>query len=173
MWKFATRLFPRKQAFRIERLEEPRLILTEPSVLGLRSCMEPEIRRGNEGIAYLLGQSDGTTTLIVSVIRPEAQTTSGSFFVSSLAMAPTVRAAARLGLQVAGQAHTHPGNAYHSDGDEKGARIAYSGYVSVVLPNYGRNLPRLDGAVAFLFRSGSGFMPIDPKRITVVPGWTL
>ena len=132
--------------------------------------MEPEIKQGKEGIVYLLGQSDGTTTLIVSAIRPQAQTTRGSFFVSSLAMARTVRTAVGFGLQVAGQAHTHPGEAYHSEGDEKGAHIAYDGYVSLVLPDYGRHLPELEGAAAYLFRARRGFVPIDPDRIAIVPG---
>ena len=170
MWEFITRLFPSKQVFRPGPVEPPRLILTEPSMVALQSCMEPEIKQGKEGIVYLLGQSDGATTLIVSVIRPRARTTRGSFSVSSAAMAQTVRTTVGFGLQVVGQAHTHPGEAYHSEGDEKGARIAYSGYVSVVFPDYGRHLPALDGAAAYSFRPCNGFVPIEPDRITIVPG---
>ena len=132
--------------------------------------MEPEIKQGQEGIAYMLGQSDGTTTLIVSIVRPQAQTTWGSFEVSSSAMAQIVRKSVSLGLHVAGQAHTHPGEAYHSKGDEEGARIAYEGYVSIVLPNYGRLLPELDGMAAYMFRTNNNFVPIDPDRITIVLG---
>ncbi len=156
MWKFITRLFPRKQVFRPGPVEPPRLILTEPSMVALQSCMEPEIKQGKEGI--------------VSVIRPRARTTRGSFSVSSPAMAQTVRTTVGFGLQVIGQAHTHPGGAYHSEGDEKGARIAYSGYVSVVFPDYGRHLPALDGAVAYSFRPCGEFVQIEPDRITIVPG---
>jgi len=132
--------------------------------------MDSEIRKGHEGIAYLLGQSNGTTTLAISAIRPDARTTRGSFTVASPAMAQVVRSAVKLGLQVVGQVHTHPGQAYHSDGDEDGTRIAYSGYVSIVLPDYGRHLPALDGVVAYMFRSIHGFVPLDPSRISIVPG---
>ena len=170
MWEQITRLFAPRPAFRPGPPAPPRLILTEPSVAALQSCMEPEIRQGQEGIAYLLGQSDGTTTLIAAAIRPQARTTRGSFAVASPAMAQIVRAAVSLGLQVAGQVHTHPGKAYHSAGDEKGARIAYRGYVSIVLPDYGRRLPALDGAAAYMFRTGSSFVPVDSDRITIVPG---
>ena len=170
MWKLIPRLFRRQPVFRPGPVELPRLILTEPSVLALQSCMDLEIKEGKEGIAYLLGQSDGTTTLVVSVIRPRSQTTQDSFSVSSPAMAQAVRTTVSFGLQVVGQAHTHPGEAYHSEGDENGARIAYSGYVSVVFPNYGRHLPALDGAAAYSFQPCSGFVPIEPDRITVVPG---
>jgi proteasome lid subunit RPN8/RPN11 len=131
--------------------------------------MEPEIEKGHEGIAYLLGHSDGTNTLTVAAIRPHARTTQGSFAVGSLAMACVVRSAVDCGLQLVGQVHTHPGRAYHSGGDEDGARIAYSGYVSIVLPDYGRRLPRLDGAATYMFRAGAGFAALDQARITVVP----
>jgi proteasome lid subunit RPN8/RPN11 len=85
-------------------------------------------------------------------------------------MAKVVRAAVDRGLQVVGQVHTHPDDAYHSAGDEDGARIAYTGYVSVVLPDYGRHLPALTRAAAYFFQAGKGFVPIDAGAITIVPG---
>ena len=146
------------------------MILTEPAVTALQACLEPNIKQGKEGIAYLLGQSDGITTLVVSVIRPQAVTTRGSFSVSSLAMAQVMRTAVGYGLHAVGQAHTHPGEAYHSEGDNEGARIAYNGYVSVVFPDYGRYLPALDGAAAFMFQNNNEFVPIGADRIVIVPG---
>jgi len=102
-------------------------------------------------------------------MRPEAITTKGSFKVTVPSMARIVRTAASRGLQVVGQVHTHPGLAYHSDGDEDGARIAYTGYVSIVLPDYGRRLPGLDKAAIFMFRSGHGFIELDPPNLTIIP----
>ena len=67
-----------------------------------------------------------------------------------------VRAAVDRGLQVVGQVHTHPGDAYHSDGDNAGARIAFTGYVSIVLPDYGRDLPALTRAAAYSSRRARG-----------------
>lgn len=159
-------------AFRCESRELPRLILTQPSVVALRFCMEPEIKKGREGITYLLGQNCGMTTLVVSVMRPRARRTWGSFKVSSVAMARIVRKSANLGLHLVGQAHTHPKNAYHSKGDEEGARIAYTGYVSIVFPDYGRRLPALDGMAAYMFGSDESFARIDNERIIVVQGVT-
>lgn len=170
MRKLIASLFRHKQAFRPGPAELPRLILTEPIITALQASMKSGITQGKEEIAYLLGLTDGTTTLIVSIIRPPARTTWGSFWVSSKAMAQIVRTAVGLGLQVAGQAHTHPSKAFHSEGDDKGARIAYNGYVSLVLPDYGRHLPALTGAAAYFFRTESGFVEIDPGRIFILPG---
>ena len=169
MWAYIARLIGRRRAVQPEAtIDEPRLVLAEASLLALQSCIEPEIRKGEEGIAYLLGKSYGKETLIVSVIRPRAQTTRGSFAVSAAAMAQVVRSAVDCGLQVAGQAHTHPRQAYHSEGDDKGARIAYEGYVSIVFPDYGRRLPAWEGAAAYMFESGKGFVPVEPTRLTIV-----
>ena len=139
MWRRLLGLVRREPAFKPGPPAAPRLVLTEACVAGLRPCLEPEIRKGHEGIGYLLGLSDGTTTLAVSVVRPKATTTPGSVTVDSPSVARVVRLAVDRDLQLVGQVHTHPGRAYHSDGDEAGARIAYSGYVSIVLPDYNSN----------------------------------
>ena len=111
-----------------------RLVLTEASILGLGECLAQDIDREHEGVAYLYGQSDGSTTVVVGAARPDARTTPGSFDVSAVAMARVMRAINNAGLQLVGQAHSHPGQAYHSEGDEIGARVAYQGFVSLVVP---------------------------------------
>ena len=146
-----------------------RLVITEASVLAMRDCMAPEIAQGHEGIAYLFGQTNGAITVVVGAIRPESRTTSGSFSVSSVAMARVVRKATDAGLQVIGQIHTHPGQAYHSDGDEDGARIAYDGYVSIVVPNYGRQLPSLAGAAIYFYRN-EAFSELRGKAVKLITG---
>ncbi len=165
-----SRLASKKKAFRSGPPAVPWLILTESCVAALRDCLGPEIRNGHEGITYLAGRTDGTTTLAIAAMRPEAETTRGSFNVTAPAIAQIVRAAASRGLQVVGQVHTHPRQAYHSDGDEEGARIAYTGYVSLVLPDYGRRLPRFDEAAFFMFRAGAGFVAIEPSHFTIMLG---
>lgn len=168
MLSVLTRLFSRKPRFKPGPPPAPRLVISETCIAALGECLAPEIRKGHEGIAYVLGQSDGVTTLAMAAMRPDAQTTRGSFAVSAPAMARVVRAVVDHGLQVVGQVHTHPGDAFHSEGDDEGARIAYTGYVSIVLPDYGRRLPSLAGAASFFFRAGNGFMPLEESRVTVI-----
>jgi proteasome lid subunit RPN8/RPN11 len=153
----------------VNKLPPCRLIMTEASVLTMRDCMAPEIVRGHEGIGYLFGLTNGATTVVVAAMRPEARTTPGSFNVSSVAMARVVRTASDAGLQVVGQIHTHPDQAFHSGGDEDGARSVYDGYVSIVVPEYGRLLPSMQGA-AFYFYRRDAFSELSGTAVKIVNG---
>jgi proteasome lid subunit RPN8/RPN11 len=150
-------------------LPQPQLIITESALHAMKENLAPEIAKGHEGIAYLFGQTDGETTIVIGAIRPQALTTRGSFDVPSVAMTKVVRKANDTGLQVVGQIHTHPGQAYHSDGDIDGARIAYNGFISIVVPDYGRHLPSLVGAAAYFYRS-KAFLKLQVSAITVTNG---
>jgi hypothetical protein len=104
----------------------------------------------------------------LGAIRPVARTTAGSFEVSAIAMAKVVRAVNNLGLQIVGQAHTHPTRAFHSDGDELGARLVYQGFVSLVAPDHGRHLPSLAGSVAY-FYDNEGFIELTGDALRIAP----
>lgn len=162
--------FKRKPRYRVIR--EPavqRIMMLEHCLAALRECLAPEIARGHEGVAFLYGKTDGTETLITGVFRPQARTTRGSFAVSTLAMAKVVEAVCDLGLEVIGQIHSHPTLAGHSKGDEDGARIAYDGFVSLVLPNYARDLPSLEGMAIYMYRDGE-FDELEDEALLIIPG---
>lgn len=146
-----------------------RLIITESSLASMQHSVAAETAKRHEGIAYLLGQTNGSTTIVLGAVRPESHTTRGSFNVSSLAMAKVVRTANDAGLQVVGQIHTHPGEAYHSDGDVEGARIAYDGFVSIVAPDYGRLLPSLTRCAVYFYQDGA-FAILRSGAITISDG---
>lgn len=169
MWSTVKSIFRPKPAYRPGPPPKSRIILTDNCLAAFRTCMEPEIQKKHEGVCYLIGQSDGHSTVAIAAYRPAALTTRGSFSVTSPAVAGVVRAAVDRGLQLVGQVHTHPGVAYHSEGDDEGARIAYSGYASIVIPDYGVRLPSLDGAAAFMYQQGA-FLPVDMADLIIVPG---
>lgn len=154
---------------------QPKVLLTQNCLDAIRVALDPEMRKGHEGIIYLLGRTDGETALAVTVFRPEALTSPGSFSVDPRAMAACVGAAGRYELQVVGQLHSHPGEAYHSDGDVQGARIRYPGYVSMVLPDYGRLLPSLQGAAVYIWSADLRWRELSINDIIIIPNggpWT-
>ena len=139
----------------INRASACRLVMTEASVSAIRDCLASEIAKGHEGISYLFGLTNGATTIVVGQPVP---TRGRRPEVLTLRLSPwraSYGAATDAGLQIIGQIHTHPGKAYHSDGDNAGARIAYDGYVSIVVPEYGRRLPSLGGAAIYFYRGGA------------------
>lgn len=150
-WLFK-RLIKDKPTSRPVALPYPRrVILTAACRAALRDALAPEIMQQHEGIVYLLGQTDGRSSLIVAISRPRATTSPGSFHVGETAMRSIVEIANAAWLQIVGQLHTHPRAAYHSDGDEHGASIRYPGFVSIVLSDYGTRLPSLDGAAVYMY----------------------
>ena len=118
------------------------------------------IRRGHEDIIYFLGLTTGTTSLALEGVRPEATTTPGSVDVSAAEIGKIVGLAAASGLQIVGQLHTHPKHAHHSEGDLEGMRIRYPGYFSIVVPNYGNQLPSLQRTHVLMW-TPEGFRKVD------------
>jgi proteasome lid subunit RPN8/RPN11 len=154
---------------------QPKVLLTQNCLDAIRVALDPEMRKGHEGIVYLLGRTDGDTALAVTVFKPEAVTSLGSFSVDARAMAACVGAAGRYELQIVGQLHSHPGEAYHSDGDVEGARIRYPGYVSIVLPNYGRLLPSIQGAAVYIWSADLRWRALSINDLIIIPNsgpWT-
>jgi proteasome lid subunit RPN8/RPN11 len=152
-----------------------RLLMMADVLDGLMRALAPSQQKRHEGVAYLLGRTDGFVTIAVAVFAPEARTTAGSFRVPARSMVSCTQAAAQFELQVVGQVHTHPGDAYHSDGDVEGAKIRYPGYASLVLPEYGRRLPSLAGAVAYQWQRPRAWVELAEDDIIIIPGnslWT-
>lgn len=160
----------RKQESETPPPAQPRHIaLTSACVKAIEKCLKENIRRRHEGICYLYGVIGEEVSLAVSAIKPEAETTFGSFFVSAKSMARVVREGANNRLQVVGQVHTHPRQAFHSEGDDEGAHIAYYGYISIVLPHYGEGLLSFNGAAFFIYVKGRGFIEVPASQVIIVP----
>lgn len=166
MFKFFSKFPFRKSATRIAPRE--RLAITTQCLYELDACISPERQKRHEGVAYLFGLMANGTTLAATAFRPQAETTPGSFHVSAAAMAEAVRAAAASHLAIVAQVHTHPKNAYHSQGDIEGANIRYPGFASLVIPNYGDALPALNGADILIYAGARGWNPINLSEVAIV-----
>ena len=133
----------------------------EQATAGLRE----NLGREHEGIVYFIGLTTGAATVALSAMDPGAATTTGSVDVEPVEIGKIVRVAAMADLQVVGQLHTHPGNAYHSAGDLIGMRIRHPGYFSIVVPEYGAGLPSLEQSHTLMW-TADGFRELDaPVRI--------
>jgi len=93
----------------------------------------------HEGVAYWAGQHVGDGVLLTTCIAPAAITTRGSFETSVCANAQVVAYLGAAQLELIAQVHSHPGDFVgHSDGDDRRALMPYEGFLSIVVPHYGR-----------------------------------
>ena len=100
---------------------------------------------GHEGIALWAGYQAGSATVFTTVIVPRAEHSFGSVFVSAEALGEASRQARSQGVSILAQVHSHPGfDTRHSDGDDELILLPFEGMLSLVAPNFGRNLRALE-----------------------------
>jgi hypothetical protein len=61
------------------------------------------------------------------------------------------------------QIHSHPGEAFHSLGDSQHATSYHQGFISIVLPNFGRGVQSLLDCAVYEFRGD--FDALTPQEI--------
>ena len=94
----------------------------------------------HEGVAYWAGRRITEGCLLTTCIAPAAITSRGSFETSARANARVIAYLGTVGLELIAQVHSHPGDFVgHSDGDDRRALMPYEGFLSIVVPNYGRD----------------------------------
>lgn len=132
--------------------------------------LKKSVQREHEGIVYFVGLTTGTTTVALYAMLPEVDSTRRSVDVSAHELGKIIRSASEADLQVVGQLHSHPADAYHSDGDLVGMRIRYPGYFSIVVPDYGARLPSLQHSDTVMWTT-RGFQKVGaPVRLVDVLG---
>lgn len=95
-----------------------------------------------EAVAYWYGverQRGGGPDAVLSVGVPDAECTAGSYRVAEADAARLGREMRRQSIVSLAQLHTHPGGcAEHSPADDLDAMSLRDGFLSIVLPHYGR-----------------------------------
>jgi proteasome lid subunit RPN8/RPN11 len=93
----------------------------------------------HEGVAYWAGKRLASDAIVTTCIAPLANTSYGSFETSAATNARVVMYLAKVGLELLGQVHSHPGPFIdHSEGDDERALMPYEGFFSIVVPYYSR-----------------------------------
>lgn len=63
------------------------------------------------------------------------------------------------------QVHTHPRRASHSQTDDRFALVPTRGFLSLVIPNYGRGPASLDAAYLTELDAAGKWVPRDPAEV--------
>ncbi len=94
-------------------------------------------RQASERFVLWLGRPTEGIIQIETIWVPEQESGFDFFKIPEHAMQALLVELRKLRLMVAAQVHTHPGRAFHSRADDRGAIIRHTGALSLVLPCFG------------------------------------
>lgn len=98
---------------------------------------------GYEGLVLWLGEFEPNTgkAHVTQAFVPEQKSISNEdgvgYFVSTETLFRLNRDLSESGLRLIAQVHSHPGEAYHSEADDRYAIVTAEGGLSLVVPNFG------------------------------------
>lgn len=123
---------------------------------------------GCEALVVWLGKVEPPNAYVVSAYAPEQEPIKSEdgvgYFVTGEALFHLNRALADTGLRFIAQVHSHPGEAYHSETDDRYAIMTMEGGFSFVVPDFGRNAD--DPALWAIYRLEDGeWRPINSAEV--------
>ena len=97
---------------------------------------------GCEGLVLWVGNLREDSAQVIQVMVPDQQPMKSEegvgYFVDGAALFQLNRSLSETGLRLIAQVHSHPGEAYHSEADDRYAIVTADGGLSLVVPNFGR-----------------------------------
>lgn len=117
----------------------PVLAITKAVISASEKYLRTGFLRPTEKVVYWAGVKRPDVCTVLTVIRPDARLTHGSFRTTPEANAEVIAFLSERGLALVGQVHTHPGVwVDHSGGDDEDAFMPSENYISIVVPSYCR-----------------------------------
>ena len=121
-----------------------------------------------ECVVLWLGRREEETILVTEVFLPRQNAEADYFHIPRLGMEELLSYLRANRLMVAAQVHTHPGEAFHSEADDRWAIVRHRGALSLVVPRFCRETSAAtfyDDALVFQIDSSGVFVPL-PARDT-------
>ena len=110
----------------------------------------------HEGLVFWLGRRIGNDSLVISLAVPNCEHGPARVMTSEKVIGKIMKESRKLGLAIAAQVHSHPGNdTRHSEGDDKLVLMPFDGMFSLVISNYGMGgMTQEAGAGLHQFQNG-------------------
>lgn len=103
---------------------------------------------------------------VSSCIIPRVRTSPGRVSVSLEKLLDINKQLAKRGWVLLCQLHTHPGDFGHSSGDEKSAASYRLGFISIVVPDYGRKgLDNLEGCYVYEYAGNWKWKKLEGEEV--------
>lgn len=119
----------------------------------------------SEGLVFWGGVVVNADLLVTGLYLPKHSPQGGRARLTSEESRWLLRALRIRDEKLLAQVHSHPGSAFHSTGDDNLAASFHSGYLSVVVPQYARDVTDVEQCAVFEF-DGSSFFEIPSKSIS-------
>jgi proteasome lid subunit RPN8/RPN11 len=125
------------------RLDSVDHINIDPAVIAITLRVLQEFGVAEcEGLVLWIGEVTSGRARITQAVVPDQKPIKGEdgvgYFVDGAALFELNRKLADSGLRLIAQVHSHPGEAYHSDTDDRYAIVTADGGLSLVVPDFGR-----------------------------------
>lgn len=144
--------------------EAPNRVYIAETLLNTSQRLLTERQGQHEDVLYWAGVEIEGAWLLSTCVSPDARTRPGGFATSLIANARVISYLSAHGIRLLAQVHTHPDHRVgHSHGDDEGAFMAFEGFLSVVVPNYGRS-GILPWSQCGVHRYGGGHFHRLPKK---------
>ena len=128
-------------------------------------------KRGVEGIALWVGQSNGFSFEVMDIILP---TQSGLVTDNGLLVMVEADELYRINrwlydhkMVAVAQIHSHPGEAYHSITDDTYPIVTATGGLSIVVPNFASQVFKLNDCAVYRLRS-SGWIQLLKEQVELL-----
>jgi hypothetical protein len=129
-------------------------------------------RRGSEGLAYFGGIVAGDEMIVTALYCLDHQPQGDRVIVTGAETRWLLRTLRARDEKLVGQIHSHRGAAGHSLGDDQHATSFHEGFLSIVVPRFGRGITTIDQCAVLEYRAGE-FVDLDDdearRRIRVEP----
>jgi proteasome lid subunit RPN8/RPN11 len=126
-----------------ERLDSVRNISIDPAVIATTLRVLQQFGSyGCEGLVLWIGEIDQGRARITRAVVPDQTPIKSEegvgYFIDSDVLFELNRKLSDTGLRLIAQVHSHPGEAYHSDTDDRYAIVTSNGGLSFVVPDFGK-----------------------------------
>jgi proteasome lid subunit RPN8/RPN11 len=121
-------------------------------------------RRRSEALMFWGGVVSGSSLQITGVFLPRHRAGGAHVKLSNEESRWLIRRLRARDEKLIAQVHSHPGKAFHSEGDDEGATSFHAGFLSVVVPEYGRRATSISDCAVYE-HDGNSFIELTPKQI--------
>lgn len=124
--------------------------------------------REHEGIVLWLGHRGRDLSPVKLAYEPIHTADIDYFHIPPEGMRALMKQLGDHDVSVLAQVHTHPGAAFHSEADDKWAIVRHKGALSLVLPNFARNIRPvnfLPHAAVFSLTAANEWVEVPPRFV--------